>query len=65
MREVVKLSGFILILIGTLGLLINEFAFDWGRAATITFAVFNIAGLASLAITQGGMRKGHRSIHGN
>ena len=57
MREVVKLSGFILIFIGTLGLLINEFAFDWGRTATVTFAVFNIAGFAALAITQWGMKK--------
>jgi len=58
MREVVKLIGFILLIIGTLGLLINEFCFSiGGRAATITFAVFNVAGLASLAITQGGMSK--------
>lgn len=57
MREVVKLSGFILLIIGTLGLLINEFAFDWGRTATVTFAVLNIAGLAALAITRGGMKK--------
>jgi hypothetical protein len=64
-REVVNLIGFILLLVGTLGLLISEFATDWGRASTVTFAVFNVAGLASLAITQGGMKKGHRSINGN
>ncbi len=57
MRKVVRLSGFILLLIGTLGLLINEFAFDWGRAAPVTVAVFNVAGLASLAITHGGRKK--------
>ncbi|MCK4361784.1 MAG: hypothetical protein KAW13_00715 [Dehalococcoidia bacterium] len=57
MREVVKLSGFILLIIGTLGLLINEFAFDWGRTATVTFAVLNIAGFAALAITRWGMKK--------
>ena len=56
MKEVVKLSCFILLIIGTLGLLINEFVFDWGRAATITFAAFNTAGLATLAITLRGMR---------
>ena len=56
MKEVVKLSGFILLIIGTLGLLINEFVFDWGRSATIIFAVFNIAGLATLAVTLRGMR---------
>ena len=57
MKEVVKISGFILLIIGTLGLLINEFVFDWGRAATIIFAASNIAGLATLAITLRGMRK--------
>ena len=64
MREVVKVSGFILLIIGTLGLLISEFAFDWGRVATLTFAVFNGAGLALLGITQRGVKKGHRDIHG-
>jgi len=57
MKEVVKSSGFILLIIGTLGLLINEFIFDWGRAATITFAALNIAGLAALATTQRGIKK--------
>lgn len=56
MRKVTKLSAFILLIIGTTGLLINEFVFDWGRAATITFAAFNIAGLAALAVTLRGMR---------
>jgi hypothetical protein len=56
MKEVIKLSGFILLIIGTLGLIINEFVFDWGRAATITFAAFNIAGLATLAVTLRSMR---------
>jgi hypothetical protein len=57
MKEVVKLSGFILLIVGTLGLVINEFVFDWGRAATITFAAFNSVGLATLAIIYRGMRK--------
>jgi hypothetical protein len=34
MKQVVKLSAFILLAIGTLGLLINEFIFDWGSAYT-------------------------------
>lgn len=57
MTKIIRLSAFILLIIGTLGLLINEFAFDWGRTATVTFAVFNIAGFATLAITQWGMKK--------
>jgi len=54
--KIVKLSGFILIFIGTLGLLINEVVFDWGRAATLTFAVINVAGLAGLAFAHWGVR---------
>ena len=54
--KIVKLSGFILIIAGTLGLLINEVVFDWGRAATLTFAVINVAGLAGLAFAHWGAR---------
>ena len=49
MKEITKLSAFILLIIGTIGLLLNEFAFDWGRTATITFAVVNFIGLVTLA----------------
>ena len=57
MREVAKLSAFILLIIGTLGLLINEFVFDWGGTATLTFAALNVVGLAILAYTYWGMKK--------
>ena len=57
MKEFVKLIGFILVAIGTLGLLINEFIFGWGRTATLTFAAFNIIGLATLTFTLWGMKK--------
>ncbi|MBC8429449.1 MAG: hypothetical protein H8D89_00595 [Dehalococcoidia bacterium] len=57
MREVAKLSAFILLIIGTLGLLINEFIFDWGRTATLTFASLNVVGLAILAYTHWGMKR--------
>ena len=49
MRQFFKLSAFILLGIGTLGLLINELIFDWGQTATLTFAFINVAGLATLA----------------
>ena len=58
MKHVIKLSGFILVAIGTLGLLINEFIFGWGRAVTITFAAINAAGLAALAFALWGMKRG-------
>ena len=51
MREIVKLSAFILLIIGTLGLLINELVFDWGRIATLIFASINIIGLVILGFT--------------
>jgi len=56
MKEVAKLSAFILLIIGTLGLLINEFIFDWGRTATLTFAVFNFIGLATLVFSYWGVK---------
>ena len=57
MREAAKLSAFILLIIGTLGLLINEFIFDWGGTATLTFAAVNVVGFAILAYTYWGMKK--------
>ena len=50
MREVARLTAFILLIIGTIGLLVNEFIFDWGRVGTLVFAVLNFIGLAILAI---------------
>ncbi len=46
-----KLIAFILLIIGTVGLLINEFIFEWGRVATLIFAVSNLIGLATLAFS--------------
>ena len=51
MREAAKLIAFILLGIGTIGLLVNEFVTDWGRGVTITFASFNLLGLVLLAFT--------------
>ena len=48
---IMKLIAFILLIIGTIGLLVNEFVFDWGRAVTITFAIFNLVGFATLAFS--------------
>ncbi len=57
MREVLKLTGFILLIIGTLGLLITEFVFEWGSTATLIFAALNVVGFAILAYTYWGMKK--------
>ena len=51
MVEGVKIATFVLIAIGTAGLLVNEFVTDLGRAATITFAGLNVVGLVVLGYT--------------
>ena len=57
MRETTRLGGFILLGIGTIGLLVNEFICDWGSAATLTLAAVNVVGLAILAFAYWGMKK--------
>ena len=57
MREAIRLIAFVLLIIGTLGLIINEFIFDWGSAATLTFAAVNIVGFAILAFAFWGAKK--------
>ena len=56
MKQFIKLSGFILIAIGTIGLLLNEFAWDAPSTRTIIFAVVNLVGFANLALAHFGMR---------
>jgi len=51
MMEVARLIAFILLIIGTIGLLLNELVLDWGRVGTLIFAVFNCIGLATLPAT--------------
>jgi len=50
MRKVIEVSPFALLIVGTLGLLVNEFIFDWGTLATLIFAVSNVIGLIVLGI---------------
>ena len=57
MKEAIKRGAFTLLGIGTLGLLINEFAFDCGRTATLTLAALNVIGLAVLVLTYWGTKK--------
>ena len=56
-KEAIKLSGFILLAIGTVGLLVNEFVFCCGRTATVTFAIINLVGFITLAVTHWGLKK--------
>ena len=57
MRESTLLIAFVLLIIGTIGLLINELILDWGRCATLTFAIVNVIGLAILAFTYWARKK--------
>jgi len=60
-KQVVKLGGFILITIGTLGLLITEFIFHGGSTGslnfTLIFSAVNALGLATLAFAHWGMKQ--------
>jgi len=57
LKQFIKLSGFILIAIGTIGLLMNEFVLTHSSSRTIIFAVVNLVGFVSLAFTHFGLRK--------
>jgi len=57
MVEAGRITAFVLLIIGTLGLLTNEFILDWGRPATVTFAALNFLGLAILALATWGIKK--------
>ena len=56
MRNFIKTSGFVLIFIGTAGLLLNEFVWEHSSSRTIIFAVVNLVGLVNLAFARFGMR---------
>jgi len=57
MRNFIKITGFVLIAAGTIGLLLNEFVFDHSSSRTITFAMVNFVGLVNLAFAHFGMSK--------
>jgi hypothetical protein len=56
LRNFIKISAFGLIIIGTAGLLLNEFAFEHSSTRTIIFAVVDLVGLVNLAFAFWGMR---------
>ncbi len=56
LRNFLRISGFILVIIGTAGLLLNEFVWDGGASRTIILAVVNFVGLTNLAFAHFGMR---------
>jgi len=56
MRNFLKTAAFILIIIGTAGLLLNEFVWEHSSTRTIIFAVVDFVGLVNLACAHFGMR---------
>jgi hypothetical protein len=56
LRDFIKISAFVLIIIGTAGLLLNEFVFAHSSTRTIIFAVVDFVGLVNLAFAFWGMR---------
>lgn len=52
MRNFIKTAAFILIIIGTSGLLLNEYVWEHSSTLAIIFAILNLIGLISLAITR-------------
>ena len=56
MRNFLKISGFVLIVVGTAGLLLSEFVWEHSSTRTIIFAVVNFVGLVDLAFAHFGMR---------
>jgi hypothetical protein len=57
MKTTIEFSAFVLLLIGTLGLLMNEFIFAWGSSATLAFAVANVVGLVALGYSYWGVKQ--------
>ena len=56
MRNFIKITAFILIITGTVGLLLNEFVWEHSSTRTIIFAVVDFVGLVNLAFAHFGMR---------
>ena len=50
-KKNVQLIAFTLLILGTTGLLLNEFIFSWGRPATLIFAFANLIGLVILGFS--------------
>jgi hypothetical protein len=56
MKNFIKITAYILIVIGTAGLLLNEFAWEHSSTRTIIFAVVNLVGLVNLGFASFGLK---------
>ncbi len=55
--EAIRAGAFALLIVGTVGLLANEYVFHWGRTATLWFAASNAVGLVAMGLAHLGKRK--------
>mgnify|MGYP001424727424 CR=1 FL=1 len=53
MQTGIRSLAFALLAVGLAGLLLNEFVLHWGTAATVAFAVIEVAGFGLLAYGRG------------
>ncbi|MDD4876008.1 MAG: hypothetical protein PHQ86_02590 [Dehalococcoidales bacterium] len=56
LKNFIQISGFVLIAIGTIGLLFNEFIWHGCTSSTIILAIVNLVGLTNLAFAHFGMK---------
>jgi len=61
LRNFIKISGFALIIIATVGLLLNEFVGEGSTTRTIIFGVADLVGLVNLAFAHFGMKTKSRA----
>jgi len=60
MKTFIETTAFILIIIGTAGLLLNEFIWEHSSSRTIIFAVVDFVGLVNLAFARFGIKSKNR-----
>jgi hypothetical protein len=58
MSENAEKTAFVLVALGTMGLLANEFALSWGRIATLVFAGLSLVGFVALGVARWGKGRG-------
>ena len=61
LRNFLRTTAFILIIVGTAGLLLNELVWEGGTTRTVILAVVDFVGLVNLGFAQFGMKAKSRA----
>ncbi|MDY6907253.1 MAG: hypothetical protein SV910_03330 [Chloroflexota bacterium] len=56
LKAFITISGFVLVIVGTVGLLLSELVWDGSSSRTVILAVVGLVGLVNLAFAHFGMR---------